>query len=88
MPRSAIPPISSAGQQVLAAYTQYVQEHQDLAAASRRNYLSDVRQFMAWQRVVGSSLREDTYAKSRRTTITEHQTKRSCRLIPPHFSVR
>ncbi len=48
MSRPAIPVISTAGQQVLAAYTEYVQEHQDLAAASRRNYLSDLRQFIAW----------------------------------------
>ncbi len=48
MTRQAIPVISSAAQHLLSAYTGHLQEHQDLAAASRRNYISDLRQFLAW----------------------------------------
>ncbi len=53
MPRPAIPSLSAVGQHVLAAYTEHVQEHQDLTAASRRNYLSDLRQFIAWWEAQG-----------------------------------
>jgi len=48
MPRAAIPAVSPAGQQLLTTYTVQLQEHQDLAGATQRNYLSDVRHFIAW----------------------------------------
>jgi|SRR5579859_263497 len=48
MKRPAVPVLSLAGQQIWASYQAHLQEHQDLAAASRRNYLSDLRQFIAW----------------------------------------
>jgi len=48
MTRQAIPGISNEAQHFLTMYTAHLQEHQDLAAASRRNYVSDLRQFLAW----------------------------------------
>jgi integrase/recombinase XerC len=48
MKRAAIPLLTSNSHQLLEAYTAYLREHQDLATATRRNYVSDVRQFLAW----------------------------------------
>lgn len=72
MPRSATPTISTEGQQVLGAYTQYVQEHQDLAAASRRNYLSDLCQFIAWYEAQWAAANEEpgAFDPQRVTTAT------------------
>lgn len=42
MPRTAMPVVSPAGQQLLTSYALQLQEHQDLAGATQRNYLSDV----------------------------------------------
>src|SRR6266852_5950534 len=48
MKRQAMPQLSSSGEQALAAYEQTLLEQEDLAPASIRNYLSDVRHFIAW----------------------------------------
>ncbi len=48
MKRLPIPALSAAGQQLLEQYTTHLREQQDMAASTRRNYGSDVRQFMAW----------------------------------------
>ncbi len=48
MKRQANPQPSSSGELALAQYGQTLREQQDLAPASRRNYLSDVRHFMRW----------------------------------------
>ncbi len=48
MKRPANPQLSSSGELVLAQYEQTLREQEDLAPASRRNYLSDVRHFMMW----------------------------------------
>lgn len=48
MKRQANPRLSSAGTCALAQYEQTLREQEDLAPASLRNYLSDVRHFMAW----------------------------------------
>jgi integrase/recombinase XerD len=48
MKRQANPRLSSAGACALAHYEQTVRSQEDLAPASLRNYLSDVRHFMAW----------------------------------------
>ncbi|HEX6290941.1 MAG TPA: tyrosine-type recombinase/integrase [Herpetosiphonaceae bacterium] len=48
MKRSAIPSISSAGQQAIELYRQYLHDEQDLSADTCRNYLSDLRHFAAW----------------------------------------
>ena len=48
MKRNATPPLSGVGEQALQLYKQNLCEREDLTRASVRNYLSDVRHFMAW----------------------------------------
>jgi site-specific recombinase XerD len=48
MKRSKHPPLSVDGEQALAAYTQYLQQEQDLRPATQRSYLSELRLFIAW----------------------------------------
>ena len=48
MKRTAHPSLSPGGLEALASYERWLREREDLAAASIRNYLSDLRHFMAW----------------------------------------
>lgn len=48
MKREAQPSVSFAGQHALNQYEAALREEEDLTSVSIRNYLSDVRQFMAW----------------------------------------
>src|ERR1700676_279304 len=48
MKREAQPGLSSAGQYALDQYETVLREEEDLTPVSIRNYLSDMRQFMAW----------------------------------------
>ncbi len=48
MKRQANPQISSSGEFALTQYEQTLREREDLTIASVRNYLSDVRHFIAW----------------------------------------
>src|SRR5260370_37627658 len=48
MKRAAQPALSVEGQQVLAHYTQALQRMEDLTAVRIHNYLSDLRQCIAW----------------------------------------
>jgi integrase/recombinase XerC len=48
MKRTAQPNVSPEGQQALDRYSDYLHHEQDLSADTRRNYLSDLRQFAAW----------------------------------------
>jgi len=48
MKRPARPALSAEGELALAPYLTYLQDEQDLSAATRRNYASDVRHFAAW----------------------------------------
>jgi integrase/recombinase XerD len=48
MRRDAQPHLSEEGQQALAHYTHTLQQVEDLSVVTLRNYLSDLRQFMAW----------------------------------------
>ncbi len=48
MKRLANPSLSALGETALAQYRQVLHEQEDLAGASRRNYLSDLRYFAAW----------------------------------------
>src|SRR2546421_214676 len=48
MKRPANPHLSDSGEHALALYRQVLCEQEDLAPASRRNYLSDIRHFMTW----------------------------------------
>ena len=48
MKRQANPPLSSLGERALAQYERVLREQEDLTVVSVRNYLSDVRHFIAW----------------------------------------
>ena len=48
MKRTAHPPLSHAGHEALALYEHWLREREDLTPASIRNYLSDLRHFIAW----------------------------------------
>ncbi len=48
MKRDALPDLSGVGKQTLATYEHALREEEDLAWASIRNYLSDLRHFAAW----------------------------------------
>lgn len=48
MKRDACPVVSLSGEQALAGYAYVLREEEDLAAATIRNYLSDLRHFVVW----------------------------------------
>ncbi len=48
MKREAQPALSVEGQQILGQYADALRQMEDLSAVTVRNYLSDLRQFMAW----------------------------------------
>jgi integrase/recombinase XerD len=48
MKRKAQPMLSADGQHALDQYTQVLQQIEDLSSVTIRNYLSDLRQFIAW----------------------------------------
>lgn len=48
MKRGSIPVISKLGQETLAQYESYLRDSADVSPITIRNYLSDLRQFMAW----------------------------------------
>ncbi len=48
MKRAGDPTLSTTGRAAVAAYADYLHHEQDLSAATRRNYLSDLRQFAVW----------------------------------------
>jgi len=48
MRRAANPLLSSSGEEAVAYYREDLWKHEDLTHASRRNYLSDLRHFIAW----------------------------------------
>lgn len=62
MKRTAIPGLSPTGEQALATYQQWMREREDLTPASIRNYLSDLRQFMAWYELAEVKRGEDQQA--------------------------
>ena len=46
--QASTPTISTAAQQLLAAYERYLRDVLDLQPTTVRNYLSDVRLFITW----------------------------------------
>lgn len=59
MPRVSNPAISLAAQQTLDQYAAYLQHEIDVSGATVRNYVSDVRQFMAWCETTWAAGQED-----------------------------
>ncbi len=60
MRRLSRPAISTSGQQALEQYTAYLQLEVDTSASTVRNYLSDLRQFIAWCETTWASGQEQT----------------------------
>src|SRR6059058_616545 len=80
MKRQANPRLSSAGMCALAHYEQAMRSQEDFAPASLRNYLSDVRHFMAWyeareaERAVGDQTKSEFDAAAITTpTLTRYR---------------
>lgn len=48
MKRAAQPALSQSGELVFGCYEQQLRMEEDLSAVTIRNYLSDLRQFVAW----------------------------------------
>lgn len=59
MRREAQPSLSEEGQQALAHYAYVLQQAEDLSAVTLRNYLSDLRQFIAWCESSWHEVQED-----------------------------
>jgi integrase/recombinase XerD len=58
--RAKHPVLSSVGEQVLAQYERRLRVEEDLSSATIRNYLSDLRHFIAWCESIWQQGREDT----------------------------
>jgi len=59
MKRKAQPILSEGGQLALDQYTQVLQHLEDLSPVTLRNYLSDLRQFIAWCEYTWLDVQED-----------------------------
>src|SRR6266545_2063416 len=70
MKRASPPPVSSAGADALAVYEAWMKEREDLAAASIRNYVSDLSQFIAWYEQRASQTGDDGVLFSPREITT------------------
>jgi len=68
MKRSAHPSLSPVGQEALATYERWLREREDLAAASIRNYLSDLRHFIAWYETEREAHGHDSFIPQEVTT--------------------
>jgi site-specific recombinase XerD len=64
MKRQVNPPLSTAGEFVLAQYDQALREQEDLTPASLRKYLSDLRHFLAWYEACAAECAPDTLVNS------------------------
>ncbi len=62
MKRTAQPNVSAEGRHALDQYSDYLHHEQDLSADTRRNYLSDLRQFAAWCEASWSEGQEAAHA--------------------------
>ena len=70
MKRTAHPLLSQAGHEALASYEHWLREREDLTAASIRNYLSDLRHFIAWYETEREAHVHDCFMPQGITTST------------------
>src|SRR5215470_1280800 len=68
MKRTAHPSLSPAGQEALASYGHWLREREDLTSASIRNYLSDLRYFIAWYETEQEAHAHDSFTPQGITT--------------------
>jgi integrase/recombinase XerC len=76
MKRTAHPSLSHLGQEALVSYECWLREREDLAAASIRNYLSDLRHFIAWYETERAAPVHDSFTPQGITTpaLTRYRT--------------
>src|SRR5690348_10543058 len=76
MKRKAHPALSPVGQGALASYERWLREREDLATASIRNYLSDLRHFIAWYETEQEAQAHDSFTPQGITTpaLTRYRT--------------
>ena len=76
MKRTAHPSLTPLGQEALASYERWLREREDLAAASIRNYLSDLRHFIAWYETQQEAHGHDSFTPQEITTpaLTRYRT--------------
>ena len=76
MKRTAHPPLLDAGQEALASYERWLREREDLASAFIRNYLSDLRHFIAWYETTQETSVHDGFTPQSITTpaLTRYRT--------------
>jgi integrase/recombinase XerC len=76
MKRTAHPSLSPVGQEALAFYERWLREREDLAPASIRNYLSDLRHFIAWYETEREAHVHESFTPQRITTpaLTRYRT--------------
>jgi integrase/recombinase XerD len=65
MKRQANPQFSASAERALAQYEQALREQENLTPASLRNYLSDLRHFIAWYEACSAECAPDTLVNSR-----------------------
>lgn len=53
MSRTGKPALSDSGEKALSQFEKYLRDHEDLSFPTLRNYLSDLRQFIAWCETAG-----------------------------------
>lgn len=82
------PTLSEAGEQILAQYEHQLRIEEDLASATIRNYLSDLRHFAAWCESVWKQGREENlvFTPERVTTptLTDYRTYLQARQLKPN----
>ncbi len=85
--RAKQPFLSEAGEHVLAQYERQLHTKEDLSAATIRNYLSDLRQFMAWCEAIWQHGCEDTKPFTPEAvtspTLTRYRTYLQTRQLKP-----
>ena len=76
MKRTAHPPLSPVGHEALASYERWLREREDLTPASIRNYLSDLRHFIAWYETEREAQVHDCFTPQGITTsaLTRYRT--------------
>src|SRR5450432_4173359 len=86
--RTKQPMLSWVGEQVLAQYERRLRVEEDLSNATIRNYLSDLRQFIAWCESLWQQGREDTCSFMPEAvtspTLTHYRTYLQTRQLKPN----
>jgi len=70
MKRKTVRSLSESAQQQLTFYESYLRSQQDLSLETIRNYLSDLRQFVAWYETLCTSQENSSFRLAQITTPT------------------